>query len=67
MLPETLSSLITVLPMPVVIVGPNERVAEVNEAAIRLFGNDGRGMHYILHFASPRSSMQSNRRYGMGR
>ena len=53
MLPETLSSLITVLPMPVVIVGPNERVAEVNEAAIRLFGNDGRGMHYITAFRQP--------------
>lgn len=53
MLPETLSSLITVLPMPVVIVGPNERVAEVNEAAIRLFGSDGRGMHYITVFRQP--------------
>lgn len=53
MLPETLSSLITVLPMPVVIVGPNERVAEVNEATIRLFGNDSRGMHYITAFRQP--------------
>ncbi|SMY07412.1 sensor histidine kinase [Flavimaricola marinus] len=53
MLPSTLPSLIAVLPMPVVLVGANQRVEAVNTAAIRLFGTDGTGRNYITALRQP--------------
>lgn len=53
MLPETLSSLITVLPMPVILIGADARVTAVNASATALFGTDGTGWHYITALRQP--------------
>ena len=41
------------LPIPVVLVGPSERIEAVNAAASRLFTTDGTGRHYITGLRQP--------------
>lgn len=53
MLPNTLPSLIAVLPMPVILIGADARVEAVNPAATRLFGTDGTGRHFITALRQP--------------
>ena len=53
MLPQTLPALISVLPMPVVLIGPDARVQGVNAAAVTLLGNDSTGRHYITALRQP--------------
>lgn len=46
-------SLIEAVPMPLVLVGPDERIAAMNRAAAELFGADGTGRHYIIVLRQP--------------
>lgn len=48
-----LIALMTALPLPVMLVGPTERIEAVNPAAVRLFGGDGTGRHYITALRQP--------------
>jgi two-component system, OmpR family, phosphate regulon sensor histidine kinase PhoR len=41
------------LPLPVMLVGPTERIEAVNAPALRLFGSDGTGRHYITALRQP--------------
>ena len=41
------------LPIPVMLIGPTERIEIVNQPAKRLFGTDGTGRHYITALRQP--------------
>ena len=45
--------ILAALPIPVVLVGPNERIEAVNVAAQRLLATDGTGRHYITGLRQP--------------
>lgn len=53
MISQLLVSLLAALPIPVMLVGPAERIEAVNPAAQRLFGADGTGRHYITALRQP--------------
>ena len=50
---DSLMALLAALPMPVMLVGPAERVEAVNLPAQQLFGTDGTGRHYITALRQP--------------
>ena len=53
MISQLLVSLLAALPIPVMLVGPAERIEVVNPAAQQLFGADGTGRHYITALRQP--------------
>ncbi|TNC51162.1 two-component sensor histidine kinase [Rubellimicrobium rubrum] len=46
-------AIVNALPMPAVLIGPEERVEASNPAAKALFGHDGTGRHYITVLRQP--------------
>ena len=50
---QVFSPILEALPIPVVLVGPSERIEAVNVAASRLFTTDGTGRHYITGLRQP--------------
>ncbi len=53
MISQLFSPILAALPIPVMVVGPTERIEAVNAAAQRLFGTDGTGRHYITALRQP--------------
>ena len=53
MITQMLQTVLAALPMPVMLVGPSERIELVNPAAQRLFAADGTGRHYITALRQP--------------
>ena len=49
----TVTAILSGMPMPVVLIGADERIAGVNRAAIRLFGGDRSGRHYVTALRQP--------------
>jgi two-component system, OmpR family, phosphate regulon sensor histidine kinase PhoR len=50
---QVFNPILAALPIPVVLVGPSERIEAVNAAASRLFATDGTGRHYITGLRQP--------------
>ena len=50
---QLLNAVIAALPMPVMLIGPTERIEAVNPAAAQLFISDGIGRHYITALRQP--------------
>ncbi len=48
-----LASLVAGLPLPVIVIGPDERIVGLNPLAERLFAADGAGRHYITVLRQP--------------
>lgn len=48
-----IASLVSGLPLPVLLIGPDERIVAINGHAGRLFGSEGGGMHYITVLRQP--------------
>ncbi len=46
-------SLLGAMPLPVMLIDPSERIVAANDHAMRLFGTDGRGRHYITALRQP--------------
>src|SRR6056297_1579058 len=46
-------SLLDAVPVPLVLLGPNERVAHANPPAVALFSRDLPGRHYVTAFRAP--------------
>jgi two-component system phosphate regulon sensor histidine kinase PhoR len=44
---------VAALPMPAILIGPDERIEALNSAARTLFGHDGTGRHYITVLRQP--------------
>jgi len=50
---QFINAVIAALPMPVMLIGPTERIEAVNPAAALLFFSDGIGRHYITALRQP--------------
>ncbi|WP_068111562.1 ATP-binding protein [Tropicimonas marinistellae] len=50
---ETSASLLAAVPMPLVLVGSNERIRAMNPASGELFGAGGEGRHYVTVLRQP--------------
>lgn len=51
--PRTASALLMAVPMPLVLVAPDERIAAMNPRAKALFGTDGTGRHHATVLRQP--------------
>jgi two-component system phosphate regulon sensor histidine kinase PhoR len=50
---ERIVSIVDAFPMPVLLIGPDERVRAANDAVIRILGSDLLGKHYITTLRQP--------------
>lgn len=45
--------LLAAIPLPLVLIGPDERIEAINPAAIEIFGHNGEGRHYVTVLRQP--------------
>lgn len=50
---EDLSTIITAIPLPTVIIGVDERIVNANDAAVEIFGGNLVGRHHVTAFRHP--------------
>ncbi|WP_116131687.1 cell wall metabolism sensor histidine kinase WalK [Tropicimonas sp. IMCC34043] len=50
---ELSASLLAVIPMPLVLIGPDERISAMNPAATDIFGKAGAGRHHVTVLRQP--------------
>ena len=53
MAPDPLRAVVAAVPLPCLVIGADDRLAQFNEAAEKLFGNIGIGRHYIGTLRQP--------------
>lgn len=51
--PYTTSSLLEAVPLPLIVIGVDERIVALNDGAAKLFGRHGTGRHYITALRQP--------------